>query len=538
MRGNSKTFKPFSGSPNMKFLFRTDASLQIGSGHLMRCLTLAKSLREQGHTAHFVCREHSGHLFDLVLKNGFDGSLLPAPSASPHPNPPPQAGEGVSCLAHSAWLGVPQARDSADCEGIIRDFAPDWIVCDHYALDTEWESRARAVCASKILIIDDLHDRCHDADVLLDQNLGSRAADYVGLLPAHGRVLAGTRYALLRPEFAAWRERSLARRVSGCLNTVLVSLGGVDKDNFTLRVLRALAQWLPPSCEVRAVMGAAAPHLAAVREFAGAAPYRCRVITAADNMGELLAAADWAVGAAGSSAWERCCAGLPSALLVLADNQRGIARALHDAGAAAVLPSDFTAADLQAACAGAEQRIRQSRAAAALCDGKGVARVVRHLTAPMPAAVLRDVRDDDAARLFAWRNHAEVRRFMFDAGEIAWENHIAWFAKQRGNPDFVMKIHQADGAARGFVSFTRRENGVWEWGFYRAPDCPRGHGTALCLHALRFAFAELGVAAVRGRVLPHNAASLGLHRKLGFRQPETLADGTQIFELSSNEFAY
>ncbi|RRD91316.1 UDP-2,4-diacetamido-2,4,6-trideoxy-beta-L-altropyranose hydrolase [Conchiformibius steedae] len=514
----------------MKFLIRADASLQIGSGHVMRCLTLAQALREGGHEVCFATRNYVGNLYDFILKQGFAATLLPAPS-----------GEIVSgSLKHSAWLGVSQAQDFADCEELIRRFAPDWLVCDHYALDAEWESRARAVSSAKVLAIDDLHDRAHAADILLDQNLGHRAADYAGLLPESCRVLTGTRYALLRPEFARWRERSLARRkASGSLKTILVNLGGVDKDNHTLRILQVLSECLLPQVEVLVVMGASAPHCDSVRRFAEIAPYPCRVITAANNMAELLAQSDWAVGAAGSSAWERCCLGVPTALLVLADNQQTIAQALHQAGAADILPIDFTKNHLQELFADTAKRSEQSHAAAALCDGAGVVRVVQHLLQPLPVhAALRDVCADDAARLYAWRNHADVRRFMLNTDEIAWENHLTWLNKQLNNPDFKMKIFTLNGEAQGFAGFSRREQQIWEWGFYLAPDCPRGQGRAFAAAMLHYAFAELGASTVRGRVLPHNAPSLALHQKMGFHTLPYSDGEAQLFELSANKFIY
>lgn len=518
----------------MKFLIRADASLQIGSGHVMRCLTLAQALREGGHEVCFATRNHVGNLYDLIVKQGFAATLLPAPTA-----------KAVSgSLKHSAWLGVSQAQDFADCEELIRRFAPDWLVCDHYALDAEWESRARAVSGAKVLAIDDLHDRTHDADILLDQNLGHRAADYAGLLPESCRVLTGTRYALLRPEFARWRERSLARRkASGSLKTILVNLGGVDKDNHTLRILQALSECLPPQVEVLAVMGASAPHRDSVRRFAETAPYPCRVMTAANNMAELLAQSDWAVGAAGSSAWERCCLGVPTALLVLADNQQTIAQALQQAGAADVIDSGSLKNHLCEILNNSVRRQQQSQAAATLCDGLGVGRVVAALET---AAVLRPVTAEDSATIYAWRNHEQIRRWMFDREEIIWENHQNWFAKQLNNPDFIMRLYMAaDGRERGFVAFTRRSAGEWEWGFYLSPDCPRGNGVRLARAALYEAFENLGAARVLARVLAYNTRSLHLHRKLGFHEtgclkqpPDADGENADIFQfvLESADF--
>lgn len=518
----------------MKFLIRADASLQIGSGHIMRCLTLAHTLREHGHTVRFISRAHRGHLAPLVGQNGFDTILLPETA--------PAAVSGS--LAHAQWLGTSQAQDFADCAPHLAAFAPDWVVCDHYALSADWEQRAAAVNGARILAIDDLHDRPHHADLLLDQNLGRIPSDYTGLLPSSCRILAGTRYALLRPEFAQWRPVSLAnRRNRQSSGRVFINLGGVDKDNITLSLLQALAALDTGSLKaVTVVMGAAAPHTAAIEAFAATAPFACTVLVNAGNMAQLMAQADWAIGAAGSSAWERCCLGLPTLLLVLADNQRDIAAQLHAAGAAQI-SSAATPSELSSHLAWfgqAEHLSAMSQRAAALCDGSGAARVVRHieeLSQAQPAATLRRAQAHDDRLLFAWRNHPDIRRFMRNPQELVWDEHAAWFARQLHHPDFIMWIYSVDDVAQGYVSFKKQPENIWEWGFYTAPTCPRGHGTRMGRMALAQAFAELGAASVRGQVLPHNTASIRLHEKLGFfRLPE--AEGMVQFALPAQQFAY
>ena len=382
----------------MKILIRADASLQIGSGHIMRCLTLAHELSRRGHEVRFICRALPGHLGETIERAGFGLILLPVP---------PQAGrlpESESCktlrskneakaatcvqLAHAHWLPVSQAQDAADCVPPIRAFVPDWIICDHYALSAEWELAAKAAAGSRLMAIDDLADRPHAADLLLDQNLGHSPADYAGLVPPACRLLTGTRYALLREEFAAWREASLQRRAAqaetGYLKHILVNLGGVDKDNHTLAVLQALSGSLPADCRVTVVMGKTAPHTAAVQAFAESAPYPCRVLVGANNMAELMAEADLAIGAAGSTSWERCCLVLPTMMLVLAENQRGIAVALQAAGAALSLKTAEIAVSKFVPVISYFSRSENLAAmfvkAATLCDGKGAARVVSHLS--------------------------------------------------------------------------------------------------------------------------------------------------------------
>lgn len=500
----------------VKFLFRADASLAIGSGHIMRCLTLAQALREQGHSIHFICRAHVGHLYDYIMAQGFTVHLLPKPSS---------CFSLTSAVPHATWLGVSEAEDFSDCETVLREWVPDWIVCDHYALSVDWEKRARAVCASKIMVIDDLHDRLHDADLLLDQNLGHTVDDYVGLVPPYCHVLAGTRYALLRSEFVQWREYSLSHRQTYCkgVQSILVNLGGVDVDNRTLDILHVLQEVVSSQCEVTVVMGKTAPHTDTIYHFAEAAPYRCQVLTAVNNMAELMAKSDLAIGAAGSSAWERCCLGLPTAMLVLADNQQTIADALSKKGAAYVLTKHREATELRRILTDAVALVGQSAVASVLCDGMGVVRVVQHLIDPLPSfATLSPVSMDDLETIRHWRNHINIRRWMFSQEQITAQQHKQWFLKRQNHTDFSMRLYCVDGHAQGFVSFTCRAENVWEWGFYLSPDCSRGHGQWLGKLALQYAFSQLGAWQVSAQVLSYNERSLILHQKLGFQETACL----------------
>ena len=313
----------------MKIAFRADASLDIGTGHVMRCLTLADALRERGARCRFICRTHPGNLLDHIRQRGYEAHGLEARPADYADGVP----ESELSPAHAAWLGTDWRTDAEQTLAAIGNEPTDWLIVDHYALDARWERRLRSA-RRHLLTIDDLADRPHDCDLLLDQNLGRRAADYAALVPNGCTVLAGPQYALLRPEFAALRPYSLARRENPQLKHLLITMGGVDKDNATGQVLDALRQCpLPVDCQITVIMGPHAPWLNEVREQAAEMPWPVEVMTNVSDMAHLMVASDFAIGAAGSTSWERCCLGLPAILLVLADNQRGIARALHRAGA-------------------------------------------------------------------------------------------------------------------------------------------------------------------------------------------------------------
>ena len=318
----------------MKIAFRCDASIQMGTGHVMRCLTLADALAEQGAECHFICREHAGHLLDMIHQRGHKTYGLPLESESQ------QADKSSPDLAHSNWLGATQQRDAELCRVVLDELKPSWLVVDHYALDVRWEKLLRPH-SKKLMVIDDLADRQHDCDILLDQTFGRDSQDYLQWTPEYCQLLCGASYALLRPEFSQWREYSLERRASGQLEHLLINLGGVDKDNLTMQILKMLAACpLPKYCKITVVMGATAPWTQAVQEQATLMPWVTEVKVGVSNMAELMANSDLAIGAAGSTSWERCCLGLPTIMLMLADNQVKAAKALTTADATVNLNFD------------------------------------------------------------------------------------------------------------------------------------------------------------------------------------------------------
>jgi UDP-2,4-diacetamido-2,4,6-trideoxy-beta-L-altropyranose hydrolase len=320
----------------MNIVFRADASLDIGTGHVMRCLTLADALRERGAQCQFICRAHVGHLAALIEQRGHGVTLLPLAASSSGPD------VAAAQPAHAAWLGrgITQEADALDTLAAIgasagEDSAVGWLVVDHYALDSRWESLLRPA-SQRLMVIDDLADRPHDCDLLLDQNLGRQEADYAALVSVRANKLIGPAFALLRPEFAQWRSYSLNRRAAQPgLRHLLITMGGVDKDNATGQALQILCDCpLPADCQITVVMGATAPWLKEVRTQAQNMPWPTRVLVGVNDMAQLMADSDLAIGAAGATSWERCCLGLPSIMLVLAENQREIAQALSKAGAA------------------------------------------------------------------------------------------------------------------------------------------------------------------------------------------------------------
>lgn len=368
----------------MIVVFRADASLLIGTGHVMRCLTLADALTAKGAKCLFISRAHDGNLIESIRSRGYAASALPiAQEAEAHPR---DSGLEVEepHPAHADWLGATQMQDAEACASILVAQRPDWLIVDHYALDLQWERTMASHC-NQLMVIDDLADRPHACDLLLDQTFGRDAADYRFLVPADCRLLCGSQYALLRPEFAALRPYSLQRRAQPALRELLITMGGVDKINATGQVLQALRTCpLPADCRITVVMGATAPWLNGVRIQARDMPWPTKVLVGVRNMAQLMADSDLAIGAAGATSWERCCLGLPTIMLVLAENQRRVAQVLAQSGAVGLIDmGSGTMTQLNATLSPLiDDRARlfeMSRCAASVVDGLGINAVTRKM---------------------------------------------------------------------------------------------------------------------------------------------------------------
>jgi UDP-2,4-diacetamido-2,4,6-trideoxy-beta-L-altropyranose hydrolase len=489
----------------MNIAFRADASLEIGTGHVMRCLALAQELARRGHVCRFICRDLPGNLGARIAAE-FPLTLLPAPDG-PAPAPPP---------AHAAWARVAPSRDADETAAALGPC--DWLVVDHYALDARWQTAARPPGA-RLLVIDDLADRPHACDLLLDQTLGRAGADYDALLPPEAEVLAGPRHALLRPEFAAARADAIARRGGGGLRHLLIAPGGVDAGNVTGRALRALAGLpaaaRPDGLRVTVALGPTAPHLAALRKLR--LPFPCDVRSGVADMAALMRDADLCIGAAGGSAWERCALGLPTALVVLADNQRAGARALADAGAALWIgPPD---AGFEGRLAAGLRRLSAPGALAAMAaaaqniaDGNGSARVADAMDWPL---ALRPARIEDAETVWHWR--AALPADHFRAGlPPPLADHMAWWARALADPAHGLLM--AHGA---HLRLDRIGGGRAAVSILLAPEA-RGRGLGLRLLGLVAARARrAGLRGLVADVAATNAASCALFRKAGYHDSGT-----------------
>jgi UDP-2,4-diacetamido-2,4,6-trideoxy-beta-L-altropyranose hydrolase len=354
-----------------KIAFRVDASTEIGTGHLMRCLTLASSLKKKGAQTRFTSRYMPKHLRDLIGTRGHD--LVCFDDA--------RRTDPVDELSHSGWLGTSQHADALDTTRVLSDCVWDWLVVDHYALDKRWETALHGV-AMRVMVIDDLADRVHECEVLLDQNfLFDMDVRYDGKVPSHCHLLLGPCYALLREEFS--KLRASMRMRHGPVYRILVLMGGVDADNQTEKAIQAIARLQGRSFEVDVVVGMQHPARDKLETMCKRHGFRYHIQT--PNVAALMAAADVAIGAAGSSSWERCCLGLPTICLAQAAHQMAMAEGLEARGAVVNLgnAAKVSVEDLSGALLSLVDRPERlaslSIASSSLVDGKGADRVCQYL---------------------------------------------------------------------------------------------------------------------------------------------------------------
>lgn len=337
--------------PGPRILFVVDAGPRVGGGHFMRSLNLARVLEAQGATWTFA-------------------------------GPPALAGLMAAFAPGAAPAGIFETREALVTGGAALTAGFDAVVFDHYGLSAPDH---RAIAGERpALAVDDLADRPLAAGLVVDAGISRRAQDYAGLVPADARLLLGPSHAALSPAFAALRETALARRAAASeVRRVLVSLGLTDVGGITARVVAALLPVLDERT-LDVVVGGQAPSLPALRALAAADP-RLTLHVDSRDMAALTAGADLAIGAAGSSSWERCVLGLPTLSLVLADNQREAAAALSALGAHLALdaaaPDEALAAAFAGLASDGAARAAMSAAAAAVCDGRGATRVAEQFLA-------------------------------------------------------------------------------------------------------------------------------------------------------------
>lgn len=501
----------------MNVAFRTDATIRIGTGHFMRCMTLAEELQHHGVKIRFASRDLPQYLRDMLAAKGMEFVSLSTATTEA------QAG---GALAHSQWLGVSQLQDAQDTAHAMSGHSWDWLIVDHYALDRRWESLMREVF-DRIMAIDDLADRQHDCDVLLDQNYyADMQTRYTGKVPAQCQLLLGPRYALLRDEFRELRKQVHPR--SGRVKKILVFFGGADADNYTGRAIQALSELQLIDVQVDVVIGAQHPAREEIGRMCAEQSYLCHVQTS--RMGELMAGADLAVGAGGSATWERCCLGLPALSICVAENQR---RQIADAADAGLLYAPEDSGDLADLIRNHTKCLLEnaallkliSNAAMGTVDGGGTLRTVRELGYPGMGSEADNVSvrlavADDARVVWPWRNSESTRRYFFDPSPVSLDAHVAWWNQSLADAQRTLLIGLSEGRAFGVVRFDFDSPESAVISIYLDPEMKgKGMGRALLFSGLNWLKKHHPeTSEVSAEILPENFASLRVFQAAGFSE--------------------
>lgn len=433
----------------MRCIFRVDASTRMGIGHLMRCLTLADVLRGRGVQTKFICREHPGHLISLLEEKAMPVTVLPAPMAN----------DSIHDENYAVWLGATQVEDAAQTIDAFNGDIPEWLVVDHYGLDVEWELRMRPH-VGKIMVIDDLANRHHDCDVLLDQNYSLEAdRRYLGLVPDFCMLLVGPRYALLRPEYACFRKN--LRTHDGQVKRVLVFFGGSDQLNMTGLILDVLSQPKLLHLDVDVVIGANNHDCELISKQAQKRQ-RTTISGLRPHLADLMAQADLAIGAGGATTWERMCLGLPALVISIAENQRPGSDALAQvkliqyAGHCSDITFEHVTKLLQELIGDKERLVELSMQGQLQVDGLGALRIAEVL---IPSEVdeikIRRARAEDVTLYYNWANDSTVRKNAFNANPIPWGVHQHWFTKKMHDVDSYLFVLEVAGLPVGQIRFDK-----------------------------------------------------------------------------------
>jgi UDP-2,4-diacetamido-2,4,6-trideoxy-beta-L-altropyranose hydrolase len=403
----------------LKVVIRADASSYIGSGHIMRCLVLADALKRCGHAVVFATRPQNGDLVTLIKQRGFSAYALQQPSNFLVPS---------TTADYVAWLQISEYDDAQECATAFDN--ADLVITDHYGIGAQWHKVVKKAYNCKIIAIDDLV-REHAADLVIDQTLLREPSEY-HLFNPKTTALTGTQYAIVNTHFSH-RNSSQWSAVNTLANTprVLLSMGGIDTPNATLQVLKVLKESVnPPVTTV--LLSARAPHYKSVTEFAVEHNAWLTHIDFVDDMAALMCEHNVAIGAPGSTSWERACVGLPSIVIALADNQQTICKNLEAVGAAISVELNAISESLMKAY---EQLItdysKMRTINLQLCDGQGVKRIMKHITQLFSGSLtLRLATQIDVQQVYDWQCKPETRCYALNKDVPSLVEHQAWMTKK------------------------------------------------------------------------------------------------------------
>lgn len=497
----------------MTFAFRVDSSTRIGTGHLIRCLTLAENLRSRGEDVIFLCQHLDGALTSHVENAGFEVLYMDINKV------------GQNTFEHG---------DAIESLRLIRERSATRIILDHYDLSLAWEELITKHVDS-LMVIDDLTHRPHQCDLLLNQNL-MPPSDELFSASSHGatRALIGPRYALLQPEYASLSSRRLTENTS--VKKILVFMGGSDPENVTEFVLHSLVNMELGTIAVDVVIGSANPHQAQLLSTFSNYP-SITFHSKLSSLAPLLATSDLAIGAGGISNWERMCLGVPSIIVDIAENQREICIELARAGLIEHIGSSHLISPLdiehavEKLISREDLRKQYSRQGQITVDGLGTNRVVEILLpSDQTSLTLRNCRVEDIFLYFNWANEPMVRQSSLNSKPITWLEHEAWFMSRVNGPTCAMYVLCAGNLPIGQIRFEKTDDA---WAIdYSLDELVRGRGWGQVLVERGLAeFGKLTTGTVIANVKASNVTSRRIFQHLGFSTSTQSGKAVEQFTL-------
>lgn len=516
-------------------IFRCDASQVAGSGHITRCRNLARVLKENKKNIIFICREQDGDLIDL-LENEFDVLRLKRNKK--------QNKKIVIGREHESWLGCTQEIDAKESIHEINSFGLKgikWVVVDHYGIDKAWQTKIRkgleASCPDlKFLVIDDLANRNHNANILLDQNFYGKSTGtrYDNLVDKECIKFLGPYYALIGPEYKELRETMTKRKG---VRRVLVFLGGSDIEEITYKALHALSDKKFRGLAIDIVIGYQNRALNKIRRIANEQK-NITLHRGIPSLARLMTMADLAIGAGGTTTWERACLGLPTIGIGLSSNQVPILKALGEAQHLKYIGTakTVTIEGIRCAVTNAMEDIKNVGTGENLTDGWGAYRIYMAMFGPEKSLYLRSAKAQDEGILLEWANDPSVRKNCFSDSSIESEAHKEWFKKGLNSRDRLHMIAMMGECPVGQIRFDKGRNQIAKVSI-SIDRCARGHGLSkqIVSKGLQLVGRKWGNdIEIEAEVLADNKASNKCFEGLGFSKNIRIIETSKSTNLMIN----
>jgi UDP-2,4-diacetamido-2,4,6-trideoxy-beta-L-altropyranose hydrolase len=484
----------------MNVVFRVDASKWIGSGHVVRCLVLADELKRRSFNISFACLPQESDLIAYIESRGYSVCRLTQPVKPVIPK---------HNADYQGWLQRSQTEDAEDF--IANAPAFDVVIIDHYGIDHEWHYLVKKNRHSLVVVIDDLV-RAHDADLVIDQTYSRNSLDY----SSNSKVLAGSKYALLRPSFSLYRAKAIVRKLEAYKPKILISFGGIDAPNATMETLKVLVSWSNATCTV--LLGANAPHFEEVKSFCFEND-NLRHIDYVENMASLMLEHDISIGAPGTTTWERACLGLPSIVIPIADNQKEIASILNTESISICLSIDDIDNKLDSSLRELLSNLDSYKTKnLSICDGLGVFRIATELKSLLANGCrikLVEASQEHTKKVYEWQCLPETRKYALNPEPPSWDEHALWMTKklESGKDYFYIISSLKDGLAIGVVRLDWLDDVDYLISIFIDPSY---FGCGIAGEALLLIDSIHPQACIHATVLEENIASQRLFEKAGY----------------------